>query len=293
MKDLSVIIPSYNTCDITQHCICAVVAACEKSKLSYEIVIIDNGSTDGSVLMLQQINTPFIKKIFNSTNYGYGKANNQGLDIAVADFILFLNSDVFIDIDLDFADLITYMKLHDTVGALTVRVELSDGSIDPASHRGFPTLWRSFCYFLGLERSFSRFPLFNRIFGGYHLKHMDINSVHEIDSPTGAFYLTRRSIMKKVRGFDTDFFMYGEDLDLSYRIKKLGYKIIYYPLYRVLHAKYQSGLRSIHNRKRQIQTRKYFYNAMSMFYKKHYKDQYPGFVNWFVYFMINFMDKFK
>lgn len=292
MKDLSVIIPSYNTKDMTVKCVTSLATCLSKASLSWEIIVVDNGSSDGTQKEISRPkgDRPLVENlniIQNQKNFGFGKANNQGLKVASGEYVLFLNSDVFVNEKLNFTDLLHYFKNHEKVGVITVRVNLPNGSIDPASHRGFPTLWRSFCYFLGLEKIFARIPLLNQIFGGYHLIHLDMNKVHEIDSPTGAFYLTTCDVLNRVKGFDEDFFMYGEDLDLSFRIKKEGYKILYVPQYSVVHHKGQSGIQNKGNDLIRRKIRKYFYEAMTIFYKKHYSHRYPSLLNRFVYFLID------
>ncbi|OGK38311.1 hypothetical protein A3F03_01945 [Candidatus Roizmanbacteria bacterium RIFCSPHIGHO2_12_FULL_41_11] len=282
MVDLSVIVPSYNTKDITKQCIEALHQALSLQKITSEIIVVDNASTDGSREMLKRLP---VKLIELPENKGYGVANNVGVKFAQGRYILFLNSDVMIKL-VNFDDLIHYLHEHLEVAVLTVEVNLPSGGIDPASHRGFPTIWRTFCYFSKLEQYLGKIPLLRRSFGGYHLLHLDLNSEHEIDSPTGAFYLTRREVIEKVGGFDEQFFMYGEDLDLSYRIKKLGYKIMYIPRYRVLHLKHQSGLKNGHNQIRSKIT-KHFYQSMKIFYTKHYAQKNPAPVNSLVNFFID------
>ena len=169
-------------------------------------------------------------------------------------------------------------------------VRLENGRLDWASHRGFPTVWNAFTYYSGLEKIFSPWPLLSKFFGGYHLTHLDLNTIHEIDSPNAAFYLTRMSILDEIGGFDTSFFMYGEDLDLSYRIKKLGYKIIYYPLFQVTHLKYQSGLkRGV--KKTEVETKGHFYEAMKIFYDKYFAPQGGSLKNKLVHFFIDMKKK--
>ncbi|MBI4973897.1 glycosyltransferase family 2 protein [Candidatus Roizmanbacteria bacterium] len=286
MKDLSVIIPSFNTKDMTVKCVSSLAECLSKSSLSWEIIVVDNGSSDGTIQEIR--NSKFeIRIIQNSKNVGFGKANNQGLKEASGAYVLFLNSDVIVEKELDFTDLLHYFKSQKKVGVITVRVNLPNGSIDPASHRGFPTLWRSSCYFLGLEKIFAHIPFLNRVFGGYHLIHLDMGTTHEIDSPTGAFYLAPRDVLNRVKGFDEDFFMYGEDLDLSFRIKQEGYKALYIPQYSAVHHKGQSGIQNKDNDIIRKKIRKYFYEAMTIFYKKHYAHMYPSFLNRFVYFLID------
>ncbi len=297
MTDLSVIILSFNTKEITNQCLQSLFSALSSTKfLQSEIIIIDNASSDGSVEMIQAFErdhqSPAIswKCQFNTENVGYPKGNNQGMAIASGAFILLLNSDAIIE-NVDFPSLLQYMESNPKVGVLTVKVNLPAGGIDPASHRGFPTIWNSFSYFMKFEMVFGKLPVVGKFFSGYHLTHLDLNSIHEIDSPAGAFFLTRKSITDKVHGFDEDFFMYGEDLDLSYRIKQEGYKIIYYPLFHVTHLKRSSGLQTKNSDIRK-KTRVYFYNAMKIFFKKHYASKYPSFINTFIYWSIDLKSKF-
>ena len=287
MKGLSIIIPSFNTKKITKQCITALNGVLLNNKIPYQIIVVDNSSTDGSQIMLQEVKNPRLFTVFNSENKGYGKANNQGLKIASMDYVLFLNSDVLVDKQMDFSKLIHFFETHEKIGGLTVKVNLINGSIDPASHRGFPTPWRSLCYFIGFERLFSKIPIVNRLFGGYHLVFLDKKSTHEIDSPTGAFFMVSRSLLQELHGFDEDFFMYGEDLDLSFRIKEKGYKIIYLPTFQVLHYKYQSGLQNKKNQELRKKIRKSFYEAMATFYKKHYEKVYPRLVTGLVYLALD------
>lgn len=292
MRDLSVIIVSYNTKAITERSIESVYSSLKANKeIKYEIIAVDNASNDGSVNMLkdyQKERSDFIL-IRNNKNLGFAKANNLGVKKADGRYILFLNSDVVID-DVNFHKLIEYLDNNKGIGALTVRVVLPNKQIDLASHRGFPTPWNSFCYFAKLEKLFGHFPLLNKYFGGYHLTFCDLDVPHEINSPSGAFYLTRHDVLKKLGGFDEDFFIYGEDLDLSFRMKNLGYRLIYYPLYTVTHLKYASGLE---NRNRTINDniRGHFYQAMKIFYKKHYLNRYPKFISQLVYLIIDLKNK--
>ncbi len=287
--DLSVIILSYNTKRLTEECLSSLLNSLSKIKgLKIEIIVVDNGSTDGSDEMLKNFkfkNSIQFKLIINKTNAGYPKGNNQALKLAQGKYVLFLNSDVLID-NVNFSNIINYLDKNQNIGVLTVKVLLSNKTIDPASHRGFPTIWNSICYFSGLEELFRNILRLNKIFGGYHLVHLNLQKIHEIDSPTGAFYLTRKKILEKLGGFDEDFFMYGEDLDLSYRIKKLGYMIVYYPLYQVIHLKHASGLDKKDETTRN-RTREYFYEAMEIFYKKHYAAKQIKIVNNGIYLFID------
>ena len=291
--DLSIIVLSYNTCEITLRCLRALINSLN-NKINWEIIVIDNGSTDDSVQniknQMSHLRQGFggqanFKIIINNKNLGFARANNQGAKIAKGKYILFLNSDIIVN-NIDFKDLVEYLDQHQDTAALTVKVKLDNGEIDQASNRGFPHLWRSFCYFSGLEKIFGRLLYLSKLFGGYHLLNKDFNKIHEIDSPSGAFFLVRKNIFKQVGGFDEDFFMYGEDLDLAFRIKKQSYRIVYYPLQTVTHLKYQSGL--LHNDKKIKQSIKsHFYQAMKIFYDKHYASKYSPVINNLIHLLIN------
>lgn len=284
MKNLSVIILSYNTKDLTVQTLDSVKESLSKTPhLSYEIIVIDNGSSDGSVDTLKKYKG--IHFIDHKENVGFGSANNIGVKHATGEYILLLNSDTIVD-NVNFEKLLGVMKSHETIGLLTVKLLLPDGSIDPASHRGFPTLWRSLTYFSKLEKATASIPLLNRLFGGYHLTHLNREIAHEIDSPSGAFFLIPKNVYDEVKGFDELFFMYGEDLDLAYRIKDLGYKIWYYPDMSIIHIKGQSGRKNTDSTKKSA-TQKHFVEAMRIFYKKHYEQMYPGMINRMVYWYLD------
>jgi len=168
---------------------------------------------------------------------------------------------------------LNYFEVNARVGALTVDVRLENGHMDPACHRGFPTVWNAFTYFLGLEK-------LGGVFGGYHMIGQNLTQIHKIGSGSGAFYLTRKSLLDRLQGFDESFFMYGEDLDLSYRIMQLGYDFIFYPRYKVLHLKHQSGFR-----------KSPFFEAMTVFYRKHYALHNHFLLNWLVYLFIDLRKK--
>jgi len=280
MIKLSIVIVSHNTAKITKKCICSLLSKLTKVNFGYQLLIVDNASQDETIAELQSLQKETGYKfiiIKNKRNLGYAKANNQGLKKARGKYTLFLNSDVLMK-KIDFSSLLDFLDEDPLIGALTIKLILLDGKIDLASHRGFPTLWRSFCYFSGLEKIFCPIAFFNKIFGGYHLCGRKMEEIHEIDSPSGAFFLVRTNLVKNLNGFDEDFFMYGEDLDLAWRIKKAGYKIVYYPYFEAIHLKYQSGLKGKDINKRKL-IKKYFYQAMKIFYQKHYQKKYPKFIN--------------
>lgn len=278
--DLSVIIVNYNTPDLTLRCLERVLAS-KKDTYTYEIIVVDNGSSDASKRILK--NQKGIVFIDSPTNLGFAAGNNLGIGQSRGRYVVLLNSDTQVELE-TFHVMLGYMDGHPLVGATTCAVLLPDGGLDPACHRGFPTPWAALSYFLGLEKLFPR----SKFFGQYHLGYQDMQVPHEIDSPSGAFFLVRREVLARVGSLDEDYFMYGEDLDLAFRIKKAGWNITYYPYVSLLHYKKQSG-RASEDKKIQKRTNRYFYDTMLVFYKKHMKHKYP----WIVYASIVLVLKCK
>jgi hypothetical protein len=293
MTDLSIIIVSFNTKPITERCLKSLRFNLVRYPINYEVIAVDNGSTDGSAQLLKTMKQswPNLKIILSKKNLGFGRGNNLGLKLARGKYILYLNSDAIIT-DVDFNDLVNLFKIRPGVGALTVKVVLSNGKIDPASHRGFPTPWTSLTYFLGLERLFANVIFLNKVFGHYHLVDLNLDTIHEIEVPTGAFLMVRHKIVKKIGGFDTDYFAYGEDVEMAYQIGVAGFKILYYPLWSVLHLKSVSGLKKKTDPRLRAKIRQHFYNAMKIFYRKHYEKKYPWIINQLIYSAIDFKNKF-
>jgi hypothetical protein len=287
MIPLSIIIVSFNTKEITKKCLSSLHKNFIRHPLEHEIIVVDNDSRDGSAKYLLDLEKEWknLHVILNKNNLGFGKGNNIGLEKSKGKYVLYLNSDAIVS-DIDFRDLINLMEMKKDIGAMTVKVMLSSGEIDPASHRGFPTIWRSLTYFLGLEKIFFNIPLLNKLFGGYHLVNLNLNNIHEIDVLTGAFLFTRREILDKFGGFDVDYFAYGEDIEMAFQIKKLGYKIIYYPLWKVLHLKSVSGLKKNDLNIRR-KTNYYFYDSMKIFYDKHYAMDNSWLTNKLIYLAID------
>lgn len=277
---LSVIVLSFNTLPLLQECIQLLQ---KQLTVEHEIIVVDNGSTDGSVEWLQE--QVGIKIIYLKENVGFGKGNNIGLKSATGKYTLLLNSDVLLKDEIDFQELLSYLEGDKKRGALTVELKLSDGSRDPANHRGFPTPWNAFCYFSGLER-------LSPLFGGYHLIDRNMSEIHEIDCPNAAFFLVKTDVLKSINGFDEDYFMYGEDIDLCYRIKEKVYSIWYYPKYIAYHIKHQSGLATKNNDVRK-ETRKHFFSTMQLFYEKHYRKKYNPLVYGVIKLGILLLSKIK
>ncbi len=277
---LSVVILTYNSSLYIQNCIKTLVDSFSKDRFyDYEIIVVDNNSKDDTVERVSSLKGRYAKRvklIVNSRNFGFSKGNNIGARKASGDFLLFLNPDVMVQ-NIKFSVLLNFLSSRKKAGALTVKLLREDGSIDMACHRGMPDLWRSFCYLSGLER-LARFSSFTaRIFGGYHLLDKDLAKTHTVEAISGAFFLVKRKVFDQAGGFDEDYFMYAEDLDLCYRINKAGYRIYFYPRFKALHLKYKSGL-GADSEKIRLKTRYHFWEAKKIFFQKNLAKRYSKIV---------------
>lgn len=270
---LSIIIVNYNTYLLTKQTIESVVQ--KHHNFDYEIILVDNASVDGSIEQLQKefndlVISEKLKIIINKINLGFAKANNIGIKLTKGKYVLLLNSDTEIKENC-LENCIEQMEKDNSIGALGCKVILPNNKLDHACKRGFPTPKASFYYFLKLHKK-------NSIkYGQYDALHLGEDEIGEVDCLTGAFMLMPKTVVDEVGGLDEDFFMYGEDIDLCYRIKESGYKILYYPKAKIIHYK---GGSSKKKRNKVIYD---FYQAMWIFYKKHYYSHYNFIVTLFVY----------
>lgn len=272
--DLSIVILNYNTVELTRKCLETVFAS-ELGAYTMEVIVCDNGSTDGSVEMITK-EFPQVVFINNKNNLGFAAGNNPGIKRAQGRYVLLLNTDTEVP-PKTLATMITFMDKNPGVGASTCKLLLPDGTMDPACHRGFPTPWVAFTYMSKLEKLFPK----TRLFGEYHQGYKGFDTIHEVDCIVGAFFLVRREVVRQVGLLDEEFFMYGEDIDWAYRIRKAGWKIMFNPTVTILHKKKQSGRSNI-LRKRRVTTEVYFHRYNWLFYKKHYAPIYPAPLTWAV-----------
>ncbi len=290
--DISIIIVNYNVEAVLRECLLSIRS---QQQLSIQTIVVDNHSTDNSVAMIQN-EFPEVKVIQRNTSQGFAAANNIGVAAATADLILFLNPDTKL---LHPEDVYRCVKKYLSVpnlGVMTCRIELAlTGLIDETCHRGFPTPWASFTYFSGLARMFPK----TKLFGQYLLSYLDYTTEHEIDSAGGMFMLVNRQLGNQIGWWDEDYIFYGEDLEFNYRVKALGYKVLYWPQVTVLHYKGMSS--GMGQQSRQVTTaskittkrvKGWSIHAMELFYQKHYQQQYPIVITWFVRLGIALM-KFK
>lgn len=237
----------------------------------YEIILIDNASYDGSVETIKD-SYPQVRLIANTDNVGFAKANNQGMQMAKGRYILLLNSDTVIKPDtLDI--MICFMDDNLAVGVSGCKVVLSDGSLDKACHRGFPTPLATFFYVSRLAKCFPK----NRYFNAYHRDDLDADEEYPIDCLVGAFMMARREAIDQVGMLDEVFFMYGEDVDWCYRMKQAGWLTYYYPRTEIVHYKRASS------RNKPYKITYEFHRAFFILYNKHFRKKYPFWVNALMY----------
>lgn len=282
---ISIIIASYNTKTLLSKTLLALKEAIKKVNGPVQTIVVDNHSTDGTVEYISK-EYPFVSVHVLEENKGFAYANNIGLKQSKGKYVLLLNSDVLMSDDV-LTTIVNYMDEHPDVGVATCKLLFPDGAIDPACHRGFPTPWAAFTYFSGLSKIFPTIPFFS----SYHLTYKDLSTIHEIDTPSGAFYFLRRGVIDDVGMLDEDYFFYAEDIDWSYRIKQKGWKIMYVPLAQAIHFKKQSGRESSDIIAKQKSTAS-FYDTMKIFYKKHYMEKYPKIVTGLMYCGINIVKNF-
>ena len=253
---LSIVIVNYNVKYFLEQCLhTASIAA---SKLNSEIIVVDNDSVDGSCRMVEE-KYPDVILIANKENVGFSKANNQAMRISKGEYILLLNPDTVVEEDC-FLKIVAFMDKTPEAGGLGVKMIDGKGRFLPESKRGLPTPEVAFWKMSGISSLFPR----SKRFGRYHLGYLDNDQIHEVDVLAGAFMLLRRKTLAKVGLLDEDYFMYGEDIDLSYRITKGGYKNYYFPETTIIHYKGES------TKKGSINYVRVFYNAMIIFAGKHF-----------------------
>lgn len=272
--ELSIIILTFNVERVIKACLNSVFSSLKKD---WEVIVIDNNSTDKTVEMLKKFQHDSLKIIENKENSGFAGGNNIAVQQAQGKYILFLNPDTIVEQN-TISYCVNYLHDHPDVGAATVKIVLGNGKLDYSCHRGFPTPWNSFCFFSGLTKIFPKV----KSFSGYTLGYKNLNEIHEVDAINGAFFMIKKELGDKLNWFDTDFFWNGEDMDFCYRIKEEGYKIMYLPDKKIVHFKGSSG-----GHKKGSKTFYARFEVMKLFYDKHYRNKYPEFIRWLVFGGIN------
>lgn len=265
--DLSVVIVSYNVSSFLDQ----ALSTLEDSARGYdfEVFVVDNASTDDSVEMVRRKH-PGVNIIANEDNRGFASANNQALQLATGRYILLLNPDTVLSHD-TIRTMIEFLDAHPEAGGAGCKVINPDGSLQLACRRGFPSPGVAFFKMVGLSSLFPK----SKTFGAYNLTYLDPDTTSEVDAISGAFMMLRKQALDRVGFLDETFFMYGEDLDLCYRIKRDGWKIYYVPGTEIIHFKGESTktvptIKSIRD----------FYTAMHIFVEKHYAGSFRLFPRW-------------
>jgi GT2 family glycosyltransferase len=256
---LSIVIVNYNVEYFLEQCLHSVFNAVKN--IDAEVFVVDNNSVDGSCDMVRE-RFPDAILIDNKENLGFSKANNQAIRVSTGEYALLLNPDTVVEED-TFEKVVDFMDEHPDAGGLGCKMIDGKGKFLPESKRGLPTPQVAFYKMIGLSRIFPK----SKKFGRYHLGYLDDDEVHEIEILAGCFMLMRKSVLNEVGLLDEDFFMYGEDIDLSYRIILGGYKNYYYPHTRIIHYKGES------TKKSSVNYVFVFYNAMIIFARKHFSEK--------------------
>jgi O-antigen biosynthesis protein len=272
---LSIVIVNYNVRYFLEHCLSSTIKACRG--MDSEIFVVDNNSVDGSLKMVRE-KFPEVHLIENKDNKGFSKANNQAIRKARGEYILLLNPDTVVEDD-TLLKSVQFMDKHPDAGGLGVKMLDGKGKFLPESKRGLPTPAVAFYKIFGLSALFQK----SKLFGKYHLSYLDKDKTNPVDILAGAFMMLRKEVLDKIGLLDETFFMYGEDIDLSYRITQAGYRNYYFPEARIIHYKGESTKKSSMNYVFM------FYNAMIIFAKKHYSQKNARSLS----FMINFAIYFR
>lgn len=272
MTQISVIIVNYNVRYFVEQAILSVKNA--SKNLNVEIIVIDNDSSDHSVEMIEQ-KFPDVTLIASKENLGFGRANNLGIETAKGQYILLLNPDTVIQED-TLEKCFKFIENNKDCGALGVKMIDGKGNFLPESKRALPFPKVAFYKMSGLSSLFPK----SKTFGKYHLGFLDENKNHEVEVLSGAFMFFKADLLKKIGGFDKDYFMYGEDIDLSYQVLKQGYKNYYLADTSIIHYKGES------TKKGSLNYVKVFYEAMLIFANKHFNPKQAKIYSIAIYFAI-------
>ena len=275
MKKISFIIVNFNTKDILDKCVGNLINVYPEM----EIIVVDNGSSDGSVEM---VNEKYSDKVMLKAgeNKGLAHGNNVGLDSSNGEYVVYLGTDAFPSSDA-IKRLLEFMEENPETGIATPRLVLRDGSIDWDAHRGEMTPWSTLTHFAGLDKMFKSSKLLNQ----YHLGFYDLKTIHEIGACISHFMFVRREVFDKVGRWDEEFFLFGEDIDFCYRVKQAGFKIMYVGDTEVLHYKGVTIMRKESNdivtaANQNIKHRRFLKGettrAMEHFVRKHLWKKYPS-----------------
>lgn len=278
--DLSIIILSFNVKELLRDCLNSLKKV---KNIVFETLVIDNGGNDDSAEMVKK-EFPAVELLVSKINRGFAGGNNLARGGAAGRYLLFLNPDTIVP-EGTLETMVKFMDEHPKCGAATCRVELTDGKLDDACHRGFPTPINAFSqFFLPLGRLFPKVKLFN----GYSLSYLPLKEAHQIDSCSGAFMMVRRKAAETSGWWDEDYWWYGEDLDWCYRLKEKGWEIWFVSQVKIIHYKGASGglakgrWNPATDKQTKIKATNARFEVMKIFYDKHYQDKYPRWTRYLV-----------
>lgn len=295
--DLSIIILNYNSADYLKKCL-ESISKSDIGNYQYEIIVVDNNSTDDSIKQAQLINSPNTKYLLLNTNKGFAHGNNQGVKVSnpKSKYILFLNPDTLVKKD-TLKKMIIFFNQDKRVDAATCQIDLVlTKKMQPECHRGFPTPWRSFCYFSGLTNLFPT----SKFFSGYYLGYLDKTVSHQIEACVGAFLMVKRNVGQKIGWWNEKYFFYGEDLDFCWQLKQHQYNLFFYPDTKIDHFQgISSGIinKSKHlssaSRKTKITIAKASTQAMKIFYQENLLKNYNFLTRFIVIQGINLLTLYR
>ena len=292
--DLSIIILNYNSAAYLKKCV-ESIGKSDIGNYKYEVIVVDNSSTDNSIELAKKSNIPNVKYLVLNTNKGFAHGNNQGLKEINPNtrFVLFLNPDTLVQKN-TFKNMIEFFDQNSKVDAATCQIDLAlTGKMQPECHRGFPTPWNALCYFSGLSKLFPH----SKIFSGYFMGNLDTTIPHQIDACVGAFLMVKKAVGDKVKWWNEKYFFYGEDLDFCYQIKQQHFNLWFNPNCKITHFQgVSSGLisKSKHlskaSRVTKVKVAKASTQAMRIFYQENLFKNYSPITRGLVMFGINLLE---
>lgn len=270
--DISIVVVNFRVKEYVVNLLESIEKA--RGKLNLQIIVIDNNSNDDSISYLKE-KFPLVTYIQNEKNLGFGRANNQCFNLAKGEFTLIINPDTIVSED-TLQIMVNHMYRHPNCGASGCKILNPDGTFAPESKRSVPTISTAISKVFGLNALFPK----SKVFGRYHLGWIDENEVSEIEVLSGCFMFWRTHLLQQLGGFDERFFMYGEDIDLCFRIKKTQFHIDYVPTTSIIHYKGES------TRKGDLKYVRIFNKALYQFFEKHYSSKYSLIFRVFIFFAI-------
>lgn len=292
--DLSIIILNYNSGNYLKKCL-ESISKSEIGKYKFEIIVVDNCSTDNSIQLAKESKILNTKYLILNTNLGFANGNNQGLKQIdpKTRFVLFLNPDTIVEKN-TFKKMIEFFEKNNNIDAATCQINLAlTGKMQPECHRGFPTPWNSLCHFSGLSKLFPN----SKIFSGYFLGYLDKTVPHQIDACVGAFLMVKKGIGDQIKWWNEKYFFYGEDLDFCYKLKQKNFNLFFNPNCKITHFQgVSSGLisQSKHlsqaSKETKIKAAKASTQAMRIFYQENLFSHYSTPIRFLVMTGINLLE---